>query len=322
MKNARKSGVNDIIKNLKKFLSEAIKRNFYNGLLFSGGLDTSILASLNPKVVCLTVSLGSEAQDLRFSESLVKHLNMKQLQKVVDVGEAIDAIPEVIKILKSFDPAIPNDLVVYFGLKNALELGIDAIATGDGSDELFGGYSFMKNINDLASYIQKISQNLNFSSNDIGKFYGIKIIQPFIDKEVIDFALKIPADLKIKEEDGKFIGKWILRKTFEDVLPKEIVWQGKRPLEYGSAMFRLRQIISDKISDEEFREDLSPVRFMSKEHFYYYKIYREVVGEVPKPKNGQNCCPGCGTGMGRSSFHCKICGYVLDWGNRYHRVGD
>lgn len=305
--------MNDIIKNLKKFLSEAVKRNFYKGLLFSGGLDTSILASLNPKVVCLTVSLGSEAEDIRFSESLVKHLNMKQLQKVVDVGEAIDAIPEVIKILKSFDPAIPNDLVVYFGLKNALELGIDAIATGDGSDELFGGYSFMKNINDLVSYIQKISQNLNFSSNDIGKFYGIKIIQPFIDKEVIDFALKIPADLKIKEEDGKFIGKWILRKAFEDVLPKEIVWQGKRPLEYGSGMNRLRQIISDKISDEEFRERPASIKFISKEHFYYYKIYREVIGEIPKPKDNEKQCPSCGVGMEKGDFHCKICGHTLDW---------
>jgi len=304
--------MNDIIKNLKKFLSEAVKRNFYKGLLFSGGLDTSILASLNPKVVCVTVSLGSEAEDIRFSKSLVKHLNMKQIQKVVDVGEAIDAIPEVIKILKSFDPAIPNDLVVYFGLKNALELGIDTIATGDGSDELFGGYSFMKNLDDLESYIKRISKVMTFSSNDIGKFFGIKTIQPFIDKEVVDFALKVSSDLKIRKYNGKIWGKWILRKAFEDLLPPKIIWQGKRPLEYGSGMTKLRGIIGSQISDEEFekKKRLYPIDFLNKEHLYYYEIYRKEFGEIPKPKNGQKSCPGCGTGIKRISFHCRTCGWT------------
>lgn len=302
--------MNDIIKSLKKLLSEVVKRNFYKGLLFSGGLDTSILASLNPKVVCVTVSLGSEAEDIRFSKSLVKHLNMKQIQKVVDVGEAIDAIPEVIKILKSFDPAIPNDLVVYFGLKKAKELGIDKIATGDGGDELFGGYSFMQELDDLEGYIRRIAQTMTYSSNDIGEFLGIEIIQPFTDKEIIDFALKVPRELKIRENNGTIWGKWILRKAFQDLLPQEIIWQSKRPLEYGSSMTKLREIISDKISDEEFRERSASIKFISKEHFYYYKIYRKVVGEIPKPKDDESGCPGCGAGIKKGGFHCKICGYT------------
>jgi asparagine synthase (glutamine-hydrolysing) len=55
------------------------------------------------------------------------------------------------------------------------------------------------------------------------------------------------------------------------------------------------------------------VKFINKEHLYYYKIYREVIGEIPEPKKGQNSCPGCGTGIGKGNFHCKICGYVLNW---------
>jgi asparagine synthase (glutamine-hydrolysing) len=304
--------MNDIIKNLKKFLSEAVKRNFYKGLLFSGGLDTSILASLRPRAIGITVSLGSEAQDIHYSKVLAGSLKMEHFHRRVDIDEAIEAIPQVIKILKSFDPAIPNDLVVYFGLKFAKELGIDTIATGDGSDELFGGYSFMKNLDDLESYIQRISKNMSFSSNDIGEFFGIEIIQPFIDKVVLDFSLKIPADLKIRKYNSEIWGKWILRKAFEDVLPEEIIWQSKRPLEYGSDMRRLRQIISNKVSDEEFKENYS-IRFLSKEHFYYYKIYRKVIGEIPKPKDGQKQCPGCKAGLSIDAFHCRICGYVLDW---------
>lgn len=304
-----------VIKNLRDILSETVKRNPYEGLLFSGGLDTSILASFRPNVVGVTVSLESNAEDISYSVSLAKLLSIEHVQRSVDVDEAIEAIPEVIKILKSFDPAIPNDLVVYFGLKKALELSIDEIATGDGSDELFGGYSFMEDMDDLESYIRMISKSMYFSSNNIGEFFGIKIIQPFMDKDVGDFALQIAADLKVREYKGKVWGKWILRKAFEDVLPEEIIWQSKRPLEYGSGMRRLRQIISGRISNEEFKEKSSSIKFISKEHFYYYKIYKKVIGEIPKPKDNEKTCPGCGAGIKRGSFHCKICGYVLDWRN-------
>lgn len=304
--------LNKVIKDLKEVLSEAVKRNPYNGLLFSGGLDTSVLARLNPNVACITVSLGAEAEDIPFSKLLVRHLNMDQTQKVVDVDEAIDAVPEVIKILRSFDPAIPNDLAVYFGLKQAKELGIGRIATGDGGDELFAGYSFMRDLDDLEGYIRRISKSMTFSSNEIGEFFGLKVIQPFLDREVIDFSLEIPVGLKIRSENGKSCGKWILRKAFADVLPRDIVWQGKRPLEYGSGMNRLRRIISERVIDEEFREARSCIKFINKEHFYYYKVYREVIGEIPGPKEDEKACPGCGGGIKKDTFHCRICGHILN----------
>lgn len=306
--------LNKIIKDLKEFLSEAVKRNPYNGLLFSGGLDTSVLARLNPNVACITVSLGAEAEDIPFSKLLVGRLNMDQTHKVVDVDEAIDAVPEVIKILRSFDPAIPNDLVVYFGLKQALELGLDKMATGDASDELFGGYSFMQKIDDLEGYIRRIAETMTYSSNEIGDFLGIDIIQPFTDEGIIDFALKVPRELKIREDNGVIWGKWILRKAFEDILPKELAWQDKRPLEYGSGMTKVRKIISSKISDDEFKEkqQVYPVKFLNKEHLYFYEIYRKVIGEIPIPKKNQKSCPGCGAGLKINAFHCKVCGYASD----------
>lgn len=239
---------------------------------------------------------------------------MDQTHKVVDVDEAIDAVPEVIKILRSFDPAIPNDLVVYFGLKQALELGLDKMATGDASDELFGGYSFMQKIDDLEGYIRRIAETMTYSSNEIGDFLGIDIIQPFTDEGIIDFALKVPRELKIREDNGVIWGKWILRKAFEDILPKELAWQDKRPLEYGSGMTKVRKIISSKISDDEFKEkqQVYPVKFLNKEHLYFYEIYRKVIGEIPIPKKNQKSCPGCGAGLKINAFHCKVCGYASD----------
>ncbi|MCM8773827.1 MAG: asparagine synthase C-terminal domain-containing protein [Candidatus Omnitrophica bacterium] len=302
-------------KTLRFLLSSIIKKKFFEGLLFSGGLDTSIIAALNPKIVPVTVSLKKDAEDIYYSNMFAKRLKLKWVHYKVDVSEALSAIPEVIRILKSFDPAIPNDLVIYFGLKKAKEIGITSIATGDGSDELFAGYSFMQKIDDLNSYIYKIAKVMKFSSNKIAKFFGFKLIQPFTDNTLIDFALKLPANLKIYKENGKIWGKWILRKAFEDILPTEIIWQSKRPIEFGSGMALLRKVITRKISDDEFKEKqlIYPVKFLNKEHLYYYEIFCKVVGVIPKPNIDESSCPGCGSGLKRGDFHCKVCGYVLNF---------
>ncbi|MBN1363267.1 MAG: asparagine synthase C-terminal domain-containing protein [Syntrophaceae bacterium] len=294
-------------------LSEAVRLKSYDGLLFSGGLDTSLIAALNPKVPAVTVSLEGKATDIYYADLVAKKFGFKHVHYAVDVDEALGAISEVIGILQSFDPAIPNDLAAYFGLKKAKELGVTAIATGDASDELFGGYSFMQEIDDLEGYIRRISKTMTYSSNDICNFFGLKIVQPFTDKNVVDFALGLPRQMKIREENGQIWGKWILRKAFEDILPQEVLWQSKRPLEFGSGMTRLREVITRKISDNEFKEKqlAYPVKFLNKEHLYYYEIFRKVVGTIPVPKDTEKPCPGCGTGLEIDTFHCKICGYVL-----------
>lgn len=301
-------------KTLRHLLSESVLRQPSDGLLFSGGLDTSVIAALNSNVMAVTVSLEGNAEDIYYSNLLAKEFGFKHAHCAVDVDEALLAIPEVIGILQSFDPAIPNDLAVYFGIKKAKELGIIVIATGDASDELFGGYSFMQEIDNLENYIRRISKTMTYSSNEICKFFGLKIVQPFIDKNVIDFALGLPREMKIREENDKIWGKWILRKTFENILPKEVAWQSKRPIEIGSGMARLREIISAKISDDEFKEkqQIYPVKFLNREHLYYYEIYCEVVGAIPAPKNTEKPCPGCGAGLKIDAFHCKICGGIIN----------
>ena len=308
----------DVEKILKKTLLKAIKKNNCEGLLFSGGLDSSIIASLSPSVIGITVSLGPTSEDSALSASLANHLKVKHFQKKVDIDKAIDTIPAVIKIVQSFDPALPNDLAIYFGLKEAKRLGLKKVATGDGSDELFAGYSFMQDMDDVEKYIHMLSEKMSFSSIVIGQFFQISIVQPFCDKSLIDFALQIPINLKIKKTNGRIWGKWILRKTYENQLPEKSIWQSKRPIEIGSGMSRLRQIISDRVSDEEFNNNPFPIKFFNKEHFYYYKIYRKVGGEIPKPQADEDSCPGCGAGIKKDHFHCRICGYVLDWRERTH----
>lgn len=302
--------MNDISRRLRKILTRS--ENRADCLVFSGGLDTSILAYLFPKLLAITVSLEEYGEDIKYAKSLAKRLNLNYHHKIVKIEEAIESIPEVIGILKSFDPAIPNDIAIYFGLKTAKGLGFSEVMTGDGSDEIFAGYSYMESMENLKDYIKRISLLMKFNSNVIGQFLDVNIIQPYLDKKLLDFALTIPIKYKLRKENGALWGKWILRKAFEGDLPSEIIWQRKRPIEYGSGMTGLRRIISSKIKDEEFERKSKEhsIRFLNKEHLYYYKIYRDVVGEIPKPKDGEKMCNCCGAGMREGSFHCRICGGI------------
>lgn len=305
---------NKLFDRLKNELIDSVKRNSAEGLLFSGGLDTSILTAITPETIAINVSLENLAPDLKFAKMLEKYFRLKVYYRTIKIEEAISIIPEAIKILKSFDPAIPNDIPVYFGLKFAKKLGLKSVMTGDGADELFGGYDYMQSINNLDDYIRRISKKMYFSSNKIGEHFGLKIKQPYMDENFIKFALSIDRKFKIRKEQNKIFGKWVLRKAFENDLPKEIIWQNKRPLEVGSGTTELREIISDKISDDEFikKRKIYPVKFINKEHLYYYKIYKNVVGKIPKPKKDEKSCNGCGAGMKHNAFHCKVCGYVLN----------
>ncbi len=298
---------------LREELNVSICRHIAPGLLFSGGLDTSILAAICPEMIAINISLEDFSLDLKYAKIVEQFLGLKVHYRRITITEAINSIPEIIKISQSFDPAIPNDITVYFGLKCAEELKVKAVMTGDGADELFAGYDYMRGMSDLDNYIRRITKNMSCSSNLLGNFFKIKIKQPYLDKQFVDFSInEVPVELKVAETKGTVYGKWILRKAFEGILPAEIVWQSKRPLEYGSGTTELRKIISDRISDDEYarKKKMYPVKFITKDHLYYYQIYKEVVGEIPKPKKTQDPCPGCGGGIPLRSFHCRICGWV------------
>lgn len=300
---------------LKRRFAEAISRNRAEGILFSGGLDSALVAAHSTNCRAISIGLESYGEDRYYADEVAKFLKLDHYHKTVKIDEAIAAIPEVIKILRSFDPAIPNDVTAYLGLKYAKNIGLCSMMTGDGSDEIFLGYDFMLEKRDLKRYLDRMYRTMRFSSNRIGENLGIDIKQPFLDKEFMDFSQGIDVDFKIRKENGKTWGKWILRKTFEGVLPQEILWQTKRPLEHGSGMTELRNVIESKVSDKEFEDGKRrfPIKFWNKEHFYYYRIYKDVVGEIPAPEKGQKICECCGAGMALNVFHCKTCGDVLEW---------
>jgi len=298
----------DIYEQLRHRLKEAADRNKADAILLSGGLDTSILAFVARPRIAFTVALkDSQAPDSDYSEKVSRLLRIKLRTKEFTVEEAIKALPEVIRILKTFDLALPNDLSIYFALRLASQSGASSVITGDGSDELFAGYSYMASLppGDLKRYIKRLSGNWHFSANDLGKALGIEVKQPFLDEDFVRFALDISPELKVKEG----IGKYILRKSFERLILSEIIWRKKEPIEYGSGSTRLHKVISNIVSDEEFQsvEKKTGIKFMNKEHCFYYRIYKEVVGEIPKAESNEESCPCCGASMGE--WHCRVCGF-------------
>jgi asparagine synthase (glutamine-hydrolysing) len=298
----------DIGDRLRSKLKEAVERSRADGILLSGGLDTSILAFVARPSTGFTVALkGSLASDLVYSEKIAKLLGIQHKKMEFTAEEALATLPQVIKILKTFDLALPNDLSIYFALKLARESGIRSVMTGDGADELLAGYSYMAEFppKDLGRYIRRLSQNWHFSANELGRASGVEVKQPFLDKDFVLFALEVSPELKVK--DG--VGKYLLRKSFEDLIPAVIVWRRKEPIEYGSGSTKLHEMINNMVTDREFQSAKRQVdiRFINKEHFFYWRIYNQVVGQIPKATSSERSCPCCGAGMGK--YHCRTCGF-------------
>jgi asparagine synthase (glutamine-hydrolysing) len=292
-----------------------------DGILLSGGLDTSIisiLASRFKKLQSITVKFeNAPSPDIEYADLVAKLLGFQQHIYTFNEHELYDALPTVIKTTNSFDPMeIRNSVVIYLGLKAAKEKGLQTIFTGDGADELFGGYSYLFNLDQeqTSKELKKLSQVMTFSSIPLAEVLGMEAKLPFLIPEVKEFALQLDSQYKIHKENEQIYGKWILRKAFEELLPKAVVWRVKTPIEVGSGTTILPKFFDQKISNTEFikkkkiylNEDHVAIR--DKEQLFYYEIFRSTVG-IPQAfdTNGRTC-PQCNSNIDGQATYCRTCG--------------
>jgi asparagine synthase (glutamine-hydrolysing) len=301
-----------------------VQKNLTDGMLFSGGLDTSVIAfeaSKHTKLEAFTVAFeNSPALDLEYARLMADLLKMKHTVHVFGEEEMQSAIRDVIKVLKVFDPmGVRNSVAAYVGLKAAKENGIKGVMTGDGLDELLGGYSWLFSLDEqeLKEYLSNMWQVMQFTSIPMAESLGMVSKPPFLDPEFKAFAYGVDTKHMIRSERGKMWGKWIMRKAYEGLLPDKIVWRVKTPLEFGSGTTVFPQVFSKKISDSYFHEkakryrEADQVTIRDKEHLFYYEIFRSQFGvpsEVFKDAKGKQC-PYCKSKGGNlKSKFCKVCG--------------
>ncbi|MHC1624674.1 MAG: asparagine synthase-related protein [Methermicoccaceae archaeon] len=313
--------IEDICSEIQILAEEAVRANASEGILLSGGLDTSILAVIASNFTelrAITVAFeNAPAPDVEYATLMANELGLEHTVHILTEDELYSTIPEVVSILKSFDPMeIRNSVAIYAGLKAAKEMGMHTIMTGDGCDELFAGYSFLFGMDkeELDMELKKLWDVMFFSSVPLSTALGMKANLPYLEHNFKDFAMKLDSKYKIRIENGNIQGKWILRKAFEKMLPQEITWRVKTPIEYGSGTTTLPDFFNKKISDIEFEnkkrkylaEDKVTIR--DKEHLFYYEAYRSLIG-VPHPVRGDGkICPQCNSNVPEKATYCRTCG--------------
>ncbi|XP_049849291.1 uncharacterized protein LOC126318340 [Schistocerca gregaria] len=289
------------------------------GILLSGGLDSSLVASVltaqlrkvaengadtgkTTKIHSFCVGFDKNSPDLRYARQLADFLGTKHHEVILSIQQGIDSIEDVIWYTETYDvTTIRSSVPMYLLARKIRSLGIKMILSGEGSDEIFGGYLYFHGTDDPKKFHEENVKLLNelhvfdcLRANKSLAAFGIESRVPFLDRDFLDAAFSFDPKFKCSI-DGR-IEKWVLRKTFDDadiILPS-LLWRQKEQLSDGvgySWIDELIQHTNNKVSDYMFscREMLYPHNTPStKEAFYYREIFerlfphRSAVGTVKK----------------------------------------
>jgi asparagine synthase (glutamine-hydrolysing) len=265
------------------------------GSFCSGGLDSSLVAAiaaeeipnLHTFVVGMKDDQGDLSDDIKAARIAAKHIGSTHHELVFTENDYYEALPTVINKLESYDPSLVRCAIpCYFTCKLAAEY-VTVVLTGEGADELFTGYHYMKHfpfdkLNMEARRCIGNLHNINLQRADrMGMFFSLELRVPFLDVDMVDLSMKIPPELKIREHNGAKIEKWILRKAFENTnyLPPEILWRYKVQYTQGAGCEDLgEKVANSEMSDDEYERIVAEnpkAVINSKEAAYYFKIFRK-----------------------------------------------
>ena len=296
------------IEDLHDALSNAVHRQLMSdvpyGVLLSGGLDSSITSALAKKFSSKRVesedtqdawwpqlhsfSVGLEGSpDLAAAKKVSEHIGSIHHEVVFTIQEGLDAIRDVIYHLETYDITTVRASTPMFLMARSIKShGIKMVLSGEGADELFGGYLYFHKAPSAEEFhketvrkLDKLHQYDCLRANKSLAAWGIEGRVPFLDKEFIDVAMRInPQDKMINKERME---KWVVRKAFEDYLPESVAWRQKEQFSDGvgySWIDTLKEVVEAAVTNEQM--DNAHFRFplqtpQNKEEFYYRTIFEE-----------------------------------------------
>ena len=294
------------IEEIREALDAAVHRQLMSdvpyGVLLSGGLDSSVTSAIAKKYSQMRIesddtkeawwpqlhsfSVGLEGSpDLAAARKVADHIGTIHHEIQFTIQEGLDAIKDVIYNLETYDiTTIRASTPMYLMARVIKSMGIKMVLSGEGADELFGGYLYFHKApspkdfhEETVRKLKKLHQYDCLRANKSLASWGIEGRVPFLDKEFMDVAMRInPKDKMI---NGERMEKWVVRKAFESYLPESVAWRQKEQFSDGvgySWIDTLKALVEKEVSDEQLAN--AKFRFplqtpTTKEEYYYRSIF-------------------------------------------------
>ena len=293
---------------IRQALREAVRRQLMSdvpyGVLLSGGLDSSVISAVAERFSEMRIEDGSQtkaywprlhsfavglkgAPDLAKARMVADHIGTVHHEINYTIQEGLDAIRDVIYFIETYDvTTVRASTPMYLLARVIKSMGIKMVLSGEGADEIFGGYLYFHKAPSAKAFHEETVRKLSklylydcLRANKSLSAWGVEGRVPFLDKEFLDVAMR--TNPKAKMCSGKTIEKQIVREAFSDMLPEEIVWRQKEQFSDGvgySWIDTLKRITSEAVSDEQMahaaeRFPINPPK--NKEEYYYRSIFAE-----------------------------------------------
>jgi len=263
------------------------------GAWLSGGIDSATLTALARRQLpgLKTFAAGVQgAPDLEYARSVADFLQTEHYERFCDLQEMLAVLPHVIYYLESFDALLVRSSITNFMVGRLASEHVPAVLSGEGGDELFAGYARLKDLDheELPDELVDITRRLHNTAlqrvDRCSASHGLVARTAFLDRDVMEFAMRIPPELKIYEEEGPVenVEKWILRQAMDGLLPEDVLSRRKAKFWQGAGVGdQLASHAEQSISDAEFANERTledGTVLNTKEELLYYRIFRDVFG--------------------------------------------